>query len=372
MLSLVVFSLVACGGGGSGNGDGVNSEAPRTFFIGGTVSGLAPGAQVALRNNGGDPLTLSANGSFSFTTPVAYNGSYAVTVGTQPAGQSCSVQNGTASNVGSNVSSVSVSCTNTCATTLSGVLSASATYGTSGSPYCISGSLQIPGGIAVRFDPGTSVSGGRIVVQGALSVLGTAAAKARMTDVDVVPAGLQAANHNITITFADISRGSLYAPTGNAIYGSLTLTDSRVSNLGSYLYLWYPLGVNTIARNVFVGSGGISYGLNFPSASGLSLSIVNNHFSTWTTGYAVQNWAQYGTGAVVVEGNTFASTSQVAVMLPGGYTDSALAAPNNYWGTTDTAVIEQMIYDRRVDVTSAGYVTFTPFLSSPAASTPTP
>ena len=104
----------------------------------------------------------------------------------------------------------------------------------------------------------------------------------------------------------------------------------------------------------------------------MSLSIVNNYFGTWTGGYALQNWAQYGTGVTAIEGNTFASTSQVAVMLPGGYTDAAMAAPNNYWGTTDTSVIERMICDKRVDVTSNGFVPYTPFLSSPAASTPKP
>lgn len=81
-----------------------------TFVIGGTVSGLATGSQVTLNNNGADPTIVAANGSFTFATPVAYNSGYAVTVGTQPTGQTCTVSNGTGAGVTANTSNVSVTC----------------------------------------------------------------------------------------------------------------------------------------------------------------------------------------------------------------------------------------------------------------------
>ena len=81
-----------------------------TYAVGGTVSGLGMGQQVTLKNNGADPITVTTNGTFNFATPVAYNGSYAVTVGTQPTGQICTVNSGSGSNVTASVSSVSVAC----------------------------------------------------------------------------------------------------------------------------------------------------------------------------------------------------------------------------------------------------------------------
>lgn len=81
-----------------------------TYGISGSVSGLTTGSQVTLNNNGADPLTVSANGAFAFATPVAFNGSYAVTIGTQPTGQICSVGNATGNGVTAAVSSVSVVC----------------------------------------------------------------------------------------------------------------------------------------------------------------------------------------------------------------------------------------------------------------------
>lgn len=93
-----------------------------TFTIGGALSGLAAGQQVTLLDNGGDALTLTANGSFSFATLVAYGGSYAVTIGTQPTGKTCSVSSGSGSGVSANVASVSVTCTSyTVGGTLSGL-----------------------------------------------------------------------------------------------------------------------------------------------------------------------------------------------------------------------------------------------------------
>ncbi len=95
-----------------------------TFGVGGTVSGLPSGGQVTLENNGGDSLTIAANGVFTFSTPIAYGGSYAVTVGAQPTGQVCTVSGGSGSNVTYNVTGVAVTCsteTFSVAGTLSGL-----------------------------------------------------------------------------------------------------------------------------------------------------------------------------------------------------------------------------------------------------------
>jgi hypothetical protein len=336
-----------------------------TYTIGGSLSGLAGGAQVTLLNNSSDPLPLSADGAFQFSTRVAHDGSYAVTVGTQPAGQSCRVTNGTGSSVTSNVSNITVAC-GACATTLTGVLATSTTYPLANSPYCI-GNFQIPGGITATFEPGTSIAGGTITVQGRLAINGTGASKVSITNTAIVPAGLTTSLHSIDIAHANISGGTIYAPTGNAIYGSLNIADSTISNLQSYMYFWYPLGTNTIARNVFLGSGGISYGIDFRDPQVVSVSIVNK-----TGGYALENWAQYGSGSVLVRDNTFATTSLVAVRLTPQHTDAAMNAVQNYWGTTDSATIPSMIYDKNDDITTAGNINFVPFLTAPAPGTPVP
>lgn len=83
---------------------------PASYSVSGTVSGLAPDQQVTLLNKGGDALTVYVDGSFRFPTPVAPNGSYAVTVGTQPDTQHCMVTHGRGSNVNAEVSGVGIAC----------------------------------------------------------------------------------------------------------------------------------------------------------------------------------------------------------------------------------------------------------------------
>ena len=79
-----------------------------TYTVGGTVSGLT-GAGLVLQNNGGNNLAVSGNGAFTFATPLAAAAPYAVTVQTQPAGQNCTVQNGSGT-VNTTVTNVAVSC----------------------------------------------------------------------------------------------------------------------------------------------------------------------------------------------------------------------------------------------------------------------
>jgi putative esterase len=65
---------------------------------------------VVLQDNGKDNLSVSANGSFTFATPLAAGAAYGVTVLTNPAGQSCTVSSGSGTVGSANVTSVAVSC----------------------------------------------------------------------------------------------------------------------------------------------------------------------------------------------------------------------------------------------------------------------
>lgn len=93
------------------------------YRIGGTVSGLN-GSGLALKNNGGDSLSIASNGTFTFATSLFDGADYAVSVGSQPSGlsQTCSASNNTGKLAGGNITSVAVICsTNTY--TVSGVVS---------------------------------------------------------------------------------------------------------------------------------------------------------------------------------------------------------------------------------------------------------
>jgi 6-phosphogluconolactonase (cycloisomerase 2 family) len=120
--SLLAATLVlaACGGGGGGGG-GSSNGSPHT--VGGTVSGLT-GSGLVLADNGGDSLTITASGNFTFATSVAGGASYNVTVATQPTNptQSCTVAHGSGTISGSDVTNVAITCT-TSTFTIGGTIS---------------------------------------------------------------------------------------------------------------------------------------------------------------------------------------------------------------------------------------------------------
>jgi uncharacterized repeat protein (TIGR03803 family) len=89
----------------------MHSSPSTTYTVGGNVAGLGPTDSVTLLNNGGDALTVSLNGGFTFSTRQNVGDAYAVTVQSHTPGMACSVGNGTGSGASSDVTSVTVSCT---------------------------------------------------------------------------------------------------------------------------------------------------------------------------------------------------------------------------------------------------------------------
>jgi hypothetical protein len=149
--SVTVFSstnpaqqcTVTNGSGTANNGNVTNVQVVCRNTIGGTVSGLT--GTVVLQNNGGDNLSVSANGPFTFATALdTANNSYSVTVFTQPTGQTCLVTANRSGVAFGNVTNVEVSCVNGQWTWMGGSSTANqlGVYGTKGT----AAPGNIPGG----------------------------------------------------------------------------------------------------------------------------------------------------------------------------------------------------------------------------------
>ena len=83
-----------------------------TYFVGGTITGLA-GSGLVVQDNGGDDILFSSSAvGFGFGTPIASGAAYNVTVKTQPTGpaQTCVVASGSGT-IGSAGVTVAVTCT---------------------------------------------------------------------------------------------------------------------------------------------------------------------------------------------------------------------------------------------------------------------
>ncbi len=104
LLLAATLCAVSCGGGGS------NTPQP-TFSIGGTTTGLV-GTGLVLQDNGGDDLSVSSDGTFTFATKLTATQSYSVTVKIQPTNPSqvCKVTGGSGTVASGDVTGVAVSC----------------------------------------------------------------------------------------------------------------------------------------------------------------------------------------------------------------------------------------------------------------------
>ena len=106
---------IANGTGTITNADVANiavSCSTSNFTIGGNVANLL-GSGLILRNNGGDDLTPTSSGPFTFATAIPSASAYSVTIGQQPTApsQTCAVENGAGTVGAEAVTTVVVSCT---------------------------------------------------------------------------------------------------------------------------------------------------------------------------------------------------------------------------------------------------------------------
>jgi hypothetical protein len=99
-------------GGDSHGGDAREDVVSSKFAVGGTITGLSAADSVVLQDNLSDDLTVTTNGSFTFTTSLAAGAVYSVTVLTQPASpvEVCTVTGGGGTVGTADVTSVTIAC----------------------------------------------------------------------------------------------------------------------------------------------------------------------------------------------------------------------------------------------------------------------
>jgi hypothetical protein len=193
------------------------SPAAPTYTIGGTLAGLNGAGSVVLQDNGGDNLTVSANGSFTFATPLASGQTYFVAVLSTPPGLYCAVTNPSGTVGSANVTNVQVNC------------SPSTTYPYSGKPF-------------TTFNAGSAYTTSDSV-SAALTLSGPLAANLGPTNVMALPGfvslSLNDGIHAITVSF------------NNCVGGSCTGTAWVTTDTNGNLSAWY-----LDANNYGQGQGG--------------------------------------------------------------------------------------------------------------------
>lgn len=247
-------------------------------------------------------------------------------------------------------------------TEVGGIISADTTWRLEDSPYRITSQVQIDYGATLTIEPGVVVEDGSIKVWGSLQALGTKDNLIELRNVEIIGGTSNYGQpYVMDFRYVQFFNTPFLAPTGYSTYGTFSLRDSVIHSGFDYTYIWYPTSDVFIERNVFLNEPFFSIGHRNP------VNILNNAF---VFGGEIENWAAYE-GPTIVRHNSFLDNG-FRVGLEQGYDNADIDARENYWGTTDTSTIEEMIVDRNDGLDYADFIPYEPYLSEPHPATPDP
>ena len=270
------------------------------------------------------------------------------------------------------------------ATDVGGIINTDTTWNLAGSPYLITSEVQIAEGVTLTIEPGVvvntpgyfggSYTEGKISIWGSLKAIGTAEDNIIFNGVH-----LQLRDSNTTELVMQHTKynGGLMNNVGvtgdeprilvirDSIFQDVDRTDFGNVIEGSF-----------IERNIFKRCKTILIWTN-QTAGSQKLYIRNNYFLDpldavdWIKGaISIGGYSELASEIVIVAYNSFINTNKIALSVNLQPQDAQFLALNNYWNTTDTSVIDSMIYDRNDDLAIGGYVTYIPFLTEPHPDTP--
>ncbi|MBI5891706.1 MAG: beta-propeller fold lactonase family protein [Nitrosomonadales bacterium] len=301
-------------------GDGMivegNVPTPTAFYtVGGAVSGLT-GAGLVLQNNGTNFTPVSADGSFTFSNTLGAGAPYNVSVLTQPAGQTCTVSNGSGT-ANADISNVAVNCVTTYSIggTVSGLVGSGLVlqnnaaddlaFTTSG-PFSFS--TQLSAGATYAVTVKTQPSGSNCTVQSG----GTGTANANVTNIVVVCTSTGAlalvANSGVTNGTNGLSVFRVSPTTGAlAFLGNVNAGNTpyavAISPNGLYAYVTNQIGGTVSSYSIDNVAGTVSLiPLSSPqslNASGIAMDRLGRYIWVANYGYSTVSAFAIGAGGVL-------------------------------------------------------------------------
>ncbi len=252
-------------------------------------------------------------------------------------------------------------------TSIGGAINSDQTWFLASSPYEITSQIQIAYGKTVTVEPGVEILGGDKTLQvfGSLIMIGNSTQKIKLSKVNLLHGSSAGQYGNMNIQFCEFSAGALLKPQAINGNGNLLLKDSVLKDLPQFLVeSGYP-GDCVIERNVFVRCGEIT------AIANANIFIRYNAFVDPTSPLEVKCSIRSLGGTPIIEYNSFLATDKIAVSLGLDYV-AAAQATNNFWNTSDDAIIANMIYDKNDNLRCNMVVPFLPKLTAPHPNTPDP
>ncbi len=268
-------------------------------------------------------------------------------------------------------------------TQVGGTLANDTTWTTANSPYIITNTIVVPENVNLTIEPGVTVT-----IQSSEALMfqinGVIQAEGNTTNKIVFDGNGHSnffkTNHPVSAGFLDLDfcviRNGLSAFWfDNTAY--LNLTNSDLSNLSQFSYLWYPSQDTFIEYNTFTNCAGIKIGTDDYYSNSSGMVYVKYNLFTKNQGFIINNYASYGLSKICVTYNSFTGTSGVVLEVEQTSTTADMDASQNFWGTSNTTIIDFMLYDKNDDASCSSLINYLPILDAPdpevpIAPTPTP
>jgi hypothetical protein len=262
-------------------------------------------------------------------------------------------------------------------TQVEGTLPSDTTWTSAGSPYIITDTILIPENVKLTIEPGVTVttqssSGIMFIVNGGIQAHGEAMNKIIFDGNN--NSTFFKTNHPVGGGFLDLDyciiRNGLSAFwLDNTAY--LNLTNSDMSNLSQNSYLWYPSQDTYIQYNTFTNCKGIQIGTDDYSSNPTGMVYVQYNLFANNIGYIINNFASYGLSKIYANNNSFTQTSGIVLEVEQTTTTADMDASQNFWGTSNTTIIDSMIYDKNDNASCSSYINYLPILDAPDPGAPT-
>ena len=251
-----------------------------------------------------------------------------------------------------------------------GLLNENTTWTTENSPYIITDTVQVPEDVVLTIQPDVTVTfsgeGDIFSVMGAIQAQGTVNEK-------IIFEGNGAANF-FNVLESDKSSLSLdYCVFDDAErlwtiddgIEQVILRHSELSNIATDSSLFHWKKACYIEYNVFVDAAGFGMYNWFGEDSGATIYIRYNVLKTNTGVFASMYPNVHGQG-FVVQYNSFVDVDETVLQVNAWLGDDVdIIASQNYWGTTDTEIIDSLILDKNDEIDRPAVIEYLPILSEP-------
>jgi hypothetical protein len=261
-------------------------------------------------------------------------------------------------------------------TQVGGTITSNTTWTAANSPYIITDTIQIPENVNLTIEPGVTVN-----AQSSISTMflinGIIQAHGTISNKIIFDGGNNAnffkTNHPVAKGFADLD--FCIIRNGQSAFwfdntGSFNMTNSELSNLSQSSYLWYPSQDVYIEFNSFTNTAGFKIGTDDYFSNSPGFVYVEDNLFVNNQGFIINNYASYGLSKTIVNNNSFTDTDGVILEVESGSTTADMDASQNFWGTTNTSIIDSMIYDKNDDASCASVINYLPLLDAPDPAAP--